>query len=214
MLLPSQVQQAIDRAAEAMMLHPAHALHPLYRRDIYTAFGPTNEMRCRLSRGWLAVITARHVLPLWQQAQPNDDLPEHLLDIAKGVLQGIVAARTAESQAGEAWEWLEKRGQIGEALTLDSKAFYAAEAAVEALFEVSGREPFDEVIIDQSTTDSDLDPWCSDSALYAAAAYAGPVWDATSDSEKRREFWEWWLGEAVPTAWQIGNATLDSDDSS
>jgi len=41
-----------------------------------------------------------------------------------------------------------------------------------------------------------------DSSFFAAAAYAGgAVWDSDSDSLKRREFWEWWLNEAVPMAW-------------
>ncbi|MBC6454922.1 MAG: hypothetical protein GDA43_18390 [Hormoscilla sp. SP5CHS1] len=34
-----------------------------------------------------------------------------------------------------------------------------------------------------------------------AIAYSGSLWDPSNDASKRREFWEWWLDEAVKNAW-------------
>ncbi|HBE21460.1 MAG TPA: hypothetical protein DDW51_28675 [Cyanobacteria bacterium UBA11367] len=46
----------------------------------------------------------------------------------------------------------------------------------------------------------------NNASFFAACAYAnGPVWQiksGKSDSTKRQEFWEWWLTQAVPAAWE------------
>ena len=42
----------------------------------------------------------------------------------------------------------------------------------------------------------------SDTALWAATAYAGGIYQGKPDIIKRREFWTWWVHEAIPTAWQ------------
>ena len=48
-------------------------------------------------------------------------------------------------------------------------------------------------------SDFDVDPYEHDSSFLAAAAYSnGAVWDKGSNADKREEFWNWWLKEAVP----------------
>ncbi len=52
-------------------------------------------------------------------------------------------------------------------------------------------------------TDMDVDPEEFDCSFCAAAAFSGgPVWMDGSSAERRREFWRWWLREALPTALQ------------
>ena len=48
-----------------------------------------------------------------------------------------------------------------------------------------------------------LAPHQWDASLYASAAYAGGfAWEEQSDKLRRREFWQWYLSEAVPSAWE------------
>lgn len=73
---------------------------------------------------------------------------------------------------------------------------------MEALWTALGKDRFRSIQINRYMTDMELDPWTSDSALYAAAAIAGAVWDPNSSDEKRKVYWEWWLSEAIETAYQ------------
>ena len=57
-----------------------------------------------------------------------------------------------------------------------------------------------DIVIEERTTDADLDPWCSDAAKYAAMAVSGAIWEQGSSSQLRLEFWKWWLLEAIPQA--------------
>lgn len=89
---------------------------------------------------------------------------------------------------------------------IPDRAQMALQAALDAVENALGHPRFefdgvDEIITEQTTEDN-IDPWSSDAARDAAAAYAGPVWEPSSDREKRREFWTWWLREAVPAAWR------------
>jgi hypothetical protein len=46
--------------------------------------------------------------------------------------------------------------------------------------------------------DDDYDPFSWDTSYYTAIAYSGSdPWD-NADIEKRREFWMWYINEAVP----------------
>ena len=112
MTLPAELQKAIDRAHASMVSYSEHALIPIWRRDIYKAFCPAGDPRSQATRGWLAVITARRVLPVWQQARPNDNMPFLLLNIAEGVLGGTSDTDAARDKAGEAWDRLERLGGL------------------------------------------------------------------------------------------------------
>ena len=115
-------------------------------------------------------------------------------------MSGAVDVETGQEEAGQAWERLDELG--GETKIPESgRVFFAGEAAVQALFEVLGDDPFEDIDIDEQITDEDLDPWCSDTAHWAVTAWAGWVEEPQSDRVRRREFWEWWLTRAVPEVW-------------
>ena len=66
-------------------------------------------------------------------------------------------------------------------------------------------EVFDRNQIDLEANDSEIDPDEHDSGFCSAAAYSnGPVWAKDSDSGRRKEFWDWWLTDAVLAAWAVG----------
>jgi hypothetical protein len=51
--------------------------------------------------------------------------------------------------------------------------------------------------------DDQVSPEEHDGSYMASVALAGgSPWTPGSDPARRREFWQWWLREAVPAAWR------------
>lgn len=205
MPLPTQLQQTIGWAYTAMLEHPRHELLPFYRRGIYNSIGPRSHTQTRRVRTMLDLLTARRVLPLWQKERPNDPWAERLLATSEGVLLGKVTVEEARAEGDEAWNQWEAMDTDPEQPNYEDfsiHTFGAISAAIEALFAASRRCRFDGGLITNQDTDANIDPWSSDTAKWASTAYAGAVWESDSDPIKRKEFWEWWLLEAIPEAWQ------------
>ncbi len=82
-------------------------------------------------------------------------------------------------------------------------------AVQEALYEVIGYSRFGfENLEDAHRVNSDSFPYLHDKAPagFAFIAYAGTFSQGqyTFDPDQSREFWEWWLTEAIPAAWAQG----------
>jgi hypothetical protein len=221
MSLPTELQHSIDQALDAILNHPQHLLPSRHRRAIYNAFGAVETGNAEQARVRLAVMTARHVLPVWQHVWPSDSLPQFALRTADDVLQGRVDAQTVEVEVSDASEVLEdlrntREGQVH----LD--ALFAGQAAISALAKafklcsvVSAHlaariNDYNSYI---AAEEIDILSWKilwveenNDTALWAAAAFAGGISDIRPDPAKQRAFWEWWLTEAIPIAW---NTELD-----
>jgi hypothetical protein len=199
MLLSVSLQQIINQARLQVIHHPQHALMPVYRQQIYHALNTEDETVDGRTYKHLAISTARFVVPFWQQVWPLDEMPNGLLYTAECFLAGKIDVTRATANAENAWQNLEALGSAPNNFTARC-AFHAGHATLEALFAALDRPPFNNTEIDEHTTDADLDPWTSDTALWASTAYAGGVWDAESDLKKRLGFWRWWLDEAIPDA--------------
>jgi len=196
------LEEAIKRAYADMMAHPSHALIPVSRQAIYDLLDLSDPTQSRRSFRWLSIITARYVLPIWQTARFTDSTPKRALDMAEEIMNKKGLAPVVNVEADEVWHKMESLGATQEGKTIGD-AFYAGQAAVEALMEVSGKDPFKDIIIDRSFTDSDLDPWSSDTAHWAVAAYAGSSGKVNSGAVRRQEFWEWWLEHAIAEAFKL-----------
>jgi hypothetical protein len=207
--LPAAVEREIERAHSEMLNNPQHALKPFHRRGIYSAFGPLSDVRTRRVRTSLDLLTTKWVLPIWQVERPDDPWPDHLLRMTEGVLFGEISLEEARVEGDNAWnrlESLEASEGLPEDISISHSALGVLETAIEALLEASGRYSFDSALISSRHTDADIDPWTHDTVLCAVTAYAGGVWDPASDPNKRKEFWEWWLLEAIPEAWHRAQA--------
>jgi hypothetical protein len=198
MTIPPALNHTVLRAQGAMEEHPDHILLPVYRQAVYRAFVSGDESRGGHARGRLAVLTARHVLTIWQCEQPDDMMPEALLATADGAMAGQIEAERVDAALEEAWEWLSslKTERWG-----NPDAYNAGAAAVFAVQETRGEGFLEGVRIGEDDPDDEFfEPGIGDTALFAAAAFAGPSWDGTPDPIKAHEFWIWWLREAIPTA--------------
>ncbi len=223
--LPEELVLLVRTALGEMEADPQHRLAPQRRRQIYDVCGASLDPPGRLVRGWLAVITARRVLPLFQAEFPDDTLPQELLDTAIRCLQGQVDESTADDiqdhgyhASGNAW------GHDEAEITWN--ADLAGAAAYHALKEARGQEPLCDLdrffklgvvswpsgemigstaapLRADQFVDEDL---CqidnSDTAANAAVAFACDPGGPLCDPSKLHEFWTWWLTQAIPEAWE------------
>jgi hypothetical protein len=200
MSIPPALARAIDDAQAAMRQDHMRELHPLHRARIYEAIGPYQSVRADQIRGRLALSTVQRVLRLRPPEATYAELADHLVTTGQAVLWGQVQRAAARAEANNGWEFLDNVGS-NPRLTSTQASFFATQAAVQCLLELAGDEPFAGMEL-ANETDGTLDPWSSDTAKWAAFAIAGRPWDTDSDAAARQEFWEWWLGEAIPTAWR------------
>lgn len=197
-MLTEELKQAIKQAYIAMHTNSQHELLPTHRLTIYKSFGPLTNPQANRIRTWLAFLTAEKVLPLWQQSCPNNHVPHYLLMLIKDILLEKVDKTKAQKKVEVARRWLERLGVKPNKLA--PGIFFVGEAALEALYVALGDSSFEEQVVDEQVLDSDLDPWHTDTAGWAVIAWAGDIWEERSNSNRRHEFWEWWLYEAIPEA--------------
>ena len=141
------------------------------------------------------------VLPLWENALPGDRTPHNALAQVRAVLDGEVPTHDLIDQYAVLWSHCDELALEREELQIVLLVGYGA---AQVLSVAAEDDVFDAGPVDTAITDADVNPDEPDAAFCAAAAYAdGTVWVQGSDREKRREFWEWWLNEAVPRAWRL-----------
>jgi hypothetical protein len=208
-----------------MYAHPQHHYDWRRRRDLYHLLHATDTTGYR-AHGWLAVLAADYVLPIFTTQFPDDPLPQQLIAYATRVMRGEVRNRSARLSM------LLEDGYTGtgiDCILYDMRdgvvaynAEYAGEAAYKALLEASGAhdlldhtddlvhgrhaQAFD-VAADATpatVTDRDLAHLAafSDTASAAAMAYACAQATFQLDPVRLAEFWEWWVRYAVPEAWR------------
>jgi hypothetical protein len=222
-------------ARDKMRADPHYSLLPKYRLPIYKAVqekAPDVEYKFY---GWLALITAEKVLPIWEELVPDDEEPILMLKIAKQLLLGQAKL---EDFAEEFDDFYYAVGAFlcDEQIPFPVRAaLNACYTALEANLPIRPFQQFSAYQIEQGFADERIHGSWLDAASDAVLAYSGQAYDLTTISdynlllksselgtilasitppefkpEKRREFWEWWLNEALPEAWLEANATRDS----
>jgi hypothetical protein len=152
---------------------------------------------------WIS-LQLKRLFRCGKKIYPHNGLAKELLDIAVDVLNNKTDIETARKT------WKSKANQVEDEATdpqnlAEKRAACALFAIHWSLRTVVGIEPLDDDQVDVDTTDMELDPWLSDTAKWAVAAYGGFEWDDDVEALKRCEFWKWWIKEAIPTAWELAN---------
>jgi hypothetical protein len=217
MPLPGYVRSMIDEALTEISLDSEHHFTLTRRFALYKALGSPDPQPSILNpfRGWLGVLTAKYVLPIWHQALPiwedippdlpdDNRLPDQLITTAEGVLSGTISLEVAQKEAGDQWYVV---GNIGDEFSAyrDDKpvtVYFACDAALKALCEALNQEFLGKLRNWEKYTDDNLPDFVRDSASSAVVAYAGNNESGEVNIDKRQEFWEWWLSEAMPLAWE------------
>ena len=205
MSLPAELQHALEAARSTLETHPRGELPRTSRMRVLAALGPRSRSpeghpsgigyRRRLAADEACV---RRVLPLWDSAHPDDDGPRRMLALADEVARGAV-------DPAEGQRLMDQFSAQVEALDPDAEGFvpgYVGDAAVQTVSTALSDydlDPTDERL------DEDLDPDELDAPFYAAVAVTGvgphEPGDDAANHQRRRDFWRWYLDEAVPTAY-------------
>jgi hypothetical protein len=236
MALPEHIQQLVDESLIMMRKNPEHHLLPVQRLEIYQLLEPlpSNDASIRYVGGQLAIASARYVLPIWQQARPiwgdeepaidwggyppnyplTDALPEWMIQRAEEVLRGDVGIELAEEDMGDLWDvYSNLREEITAWRTdVPEEAWYAFAAAYYALQETN-LAPFTYNMPNDTMTDPDRESGAGrlDGAAAAMIACVGVDTNKPGIVTKRLEFWEWWLTEAIPAAWEMAQQSNTGD---
>jgi hypothetical protein len=148
---------------------------------------------------WLMaeIIAAKKVLPIWEAAFPSDDMPAKMLYAAAKQLLQAGAITISEK---DMWVFRTHLDGISLPDEEDFSPLYAGHACWTAASKVLlgiGIWPD----CDPETA-LDIELW--DASFFASTAYSGgAVWaetDVVRGPIKRREYWEWFLLQAIPQA--------------
>jgi hypothetical protein len=233
------LESFISKELEALHQTLEYDLKPVKRLALYDAFENQKTI------DFLAVLTAKHVVPIWQEALLNSscqeiissekrkkqhvleeilpgqelnwlqslenisflDLPIYLLSIAEKILWGTIPRDIGGKIAGEAHYII---GNISEMCDLPPEADDAGMAALNALIQAERGLDFLKFVkyVKQNPAITDSQIYSGDSDAVSAAVKASAnvykeLEQADIDLQKRRNFWEWWLTEAIPQAWEL-----------
>jgi Immunity protein Imm5 len=224
MAIPRLAQLAITEAAAHVQRHPEYQLNREHYCALLQSFGPLIDLsgqqsyfktRCVPSSpgfrayGQLALLTAKHVLPIWEQASnqlclcqaafPYDiEMPHHMLALAQAVLDQRIDPHIVAAQLGNELYY----DMAGLVLSVTYPAFHAAEAAYDASHIVlGGSSQWGEMTNAACKAASVVD--CNEVGVWYAST--GPSSHPSAmlyhNRDAERAFWEWWLWEAIPTVW-------------
>src|SRR6266508_3806362 len=94
MRVPTDIQSIVADGLSAMYAHPDHHYDWRRRRDMYQHMHDQYGQRGHEAHGWLAVLTAEHVLPLFTSTFPDDPLPLRLVQGARQIMQKVISPQS------------------------------------------------------------------------------------------------------------------------
>jgi len=202
--MDDEFDSALKAAREDLAHSTDGSLSRSARCRIYVSFGPARKRRepqrgAELTQGLrrryrLAELSAQKVLPIWDTLIGSKD-PAEMLEVGRDYLAGKMT-----------WEdaWRRKNsfsGGLRNTTSLEPSKFHAVYAGWASVL-VVGVALSDEFMGKPELKDSDLDWEQWDASFFAATAYAKDApWGEECDKVLLREFWEWYLHSAVPTAY-------------
>lgn len=193
-----------------MLAHPEHHLDWRLRRAFYLELG--NETAwARAFRGWLAVLSAQHTLPILLRVCPHDNSIFDELSACIAHLSGKESPHdlhrlTDLSYHGHWWPVIHFNGKPIENAIAVLFASYKAMLEVKRWDgELGWLDPFEfSTVLDEhgrEKTDITDEEWIhtagvGDAASAAAVASACSEDSTACDPERLKTFWLWWLDEA------------------
>jgi hypothetical protein len=189
------------------------------------------------ARCWSSILAARKVLPIWrkvllsyellqnalivenvslsEQMRTNEvktaELPRYLLELAEGVLSNkfnisfvIDEVSIAELMIGN-YRGYEQEEYPGEAHDVEIASLQAAGETCGYNYYTSNdkNKTFEFPIFGKDA------PGGASFRAYSAI-YEENIWTGKFDTDLSLEFWEWWLMEAIPQAWELAHSTYRS----
>jgi hypothetical protein len=195
------MQEMIEKGLSLVQEDAQHDLRAGFRCRLLSLF---DEMSGggRRERTKLATLSVEKVLPLWQSLFPRDQTPCQALDLVDRILAGAISTQIAQKEMRRLWTHCDN---LAWRYTDRQHAVMVGYGAIQSVREALSEKHFGCEQVSDTTIDMDVDPYDHDSAFCAAIAYSGgPPWEKNSNSQKRLEFWTWWLTCAVCAAVSVG----------
>jgi hypothetical protein len=196
--LPADLRQRLDHARAVLAERDDGELPLPERRAIRERLGPFQPVDATAApaglrrRVRLGELAARRVLPFWYAERPGDAEPERLLELAGAVLEREADPEEARREAHRFLDRMQRMEDLGDA------GATAAEAARKVVFTALSGDVSD---TGDEDSEEEIEPDDWDPTFVAALAAAGYP---DEDPVRRREYWSWYLDEAVPEAWHSG----------
>jgi hypothetical protein len=206
MTIPDDLRTAIPEAERNLASNPHGALELCCRQRIWTAlglrqaFGPGHRRRTNL-----AVFCVRKILPAWEKLRPADDMPHRLLQAVDEYLAGTLDRKAAVRLWGKGQTHGDNVSYAGWKAKDRSmqRVCLVCCAAVATLAKATGDDKPPRFDVDVSLTDRMLDAYQWDTSYYVSLFLGGGhPGKPGEDIGRRREFWQWYIHEAAPMAWQ------------
>jgi hypothetical protein len=221
--MPSTIADRVAEGLVALYRHPERALLPWYRYAIYSALSPDHRSERIAARAWLDIVAVRHVLFYWRPSAHDWASswlqPEQLLMLAEQLIQPGVDRSLARAAVNRAQALADVAGEAVSSPHYCSWCVY--EAALRALQNAWNLSQSRATYVTDAPLASVTTPM-DDASTYAAIAVAGGTWRPLNSSAsvcvavkgcwdwqteeaqlRRAVFWEWWLRDAVPAAWDL-----------
>ncbi len=197
----------LEDARIALSKSPDYELILSHRWRILSQFGPVLKTENWVTqygiglhrRTVLAMLCVQHVLNIWEKSWPNNKGPHLMLLTAEEYLRGILNEKTVDERKNQFWEKLQDLNYYSN----NNLALHVGDAALNVITIAMVDQYFEQIDnINELRFDTDYDSEEWDTHFYASIVYAeGAPWEESSNPERRKEFWEWYLNEAVPKAW-------------
>jgi hypothetical protein len=195
--------QDIDEFRESIRARSdGHLILPL-RKKLWLSFGPVDKQAslagqrtaAHSQRTELALVTCRKVLPIWEQYLGGSDIAGKAISLAEDSRRGTCDWDHVADRLNTLYGGLENTDGLDDhQLNAVPVGYACCDTAYVAAIDGDYEEGPDEL-------DDDLDSW--DYSMYAAGAYSGGFpfnRRYPSDPERLREFWSWYLDQALAVA--------------
>jgi len=147
---PESLAKSITEAVELVEASPTHHLDWRHRREMYKTFGSASDPTVLKVRGWLAVLSAQYVLPLFEKRplatlisdDPNfEGVPRRAIDAAINMLHDSADQQVVAYVHNDAYMTFGTWGDGDPSFSM--KATTAGFCSYKAMLEVMGNlEPF------------------------------------------------------------------------
>lgn len=204
-MLSPALQHAVTDAQLALGQQEDAALPLAYRRAIWTAMGPTgrptNVSLGDARRALQDMLVVQHVQGRWQDHYGTVSPITEMLNTTERVLRGELDHASAVRIAdGFRQNYVEPATDEG-AFT----AVYVGEAAWRTVWTAMTGKSYEGV--DATIDDHDLDSESWEPSFFGALAVAGEL-GCTKGAQARQTYWTWYLDEATPEAYTLGDEWL------
>lgn len=190
-----ELSKLIEEAEELVRSAPDGNLPLPMRKRIWAKIAKlsgTKSGRKRLTE--LDRLAVTRVLNIWSQVFPTDEGARQMLQLAQQVVDGRIDEDTAERSYGSFYvDVVDNRKYKPDQYPAMFVGHAAANTVMTALSEVDLSHE------KEGEQDEDRDPESYEPSYLAAAAYSGGL-RGQGNPAKRREFWLWYLRDAINDA--------------